>query len=76
MPRKKPDTVESTTAPRQVANPAAAPSPSPAADSEPRDWSELGRRVLAEALRRTRDEFARRHATRPTSVVPQSNPEN
>ena len=76
MPRKKPDTVEATTAPRPVANPAAVTSPSPAADSEPRDWSELGRRVLAEALQRTRDEFVRRHTTRPTSVVPQSNSEN
>ena len=40
------------------------------ADSEPRDWRELGRRVLAEALRRATDELARRGATRPASVVP------
>jgi hypothetical protein len=43
---------------------------SSAVDSEPRDWSELGRRVLAEALRRATDELKRRNAALPASVVP------
>lgn len=41
-----------------------------AQDSEPRDWSELGRRVLAEALRRATDELVQRNGSMPTSVVP------
>jgi hypothetical protein len=42
----------------------------PAVDSEPRDWSDAGRRVLAEAQRRATDELIRRGAV-PASVVPE-----
>lgn len=38
-------------------------------DSAPRDWSQLGRRVLAEAWRRTTDDVAGQVATA-TPVVP------
>lgn len=47
-----------------------------AADPEPRDWSELGRQVLAEARRRAREELARRHMPAPASAVPQPAPED
>jgi hypothetical protein len=36
-------------------------------DSSPRNWSELGRRVLAEALRRATDKLAQR---RPNAAAP------
>lgn len=36
------------------------------ADSSPRDWSQLGRRVLAEAWRRTTDDVVRQ----PTPATP------
>ena len=44
-------------------------------DSSPRDWSQLGRRVLAEAWHRTTEELAARHARSATPVVPASLPE-
>ncbi len=47
----------------------------PDADSTPRDWSQLGRRVLAEAWHRTTEELAARHARSATPVVPASLPE-
>ncbi|MGD8453444.1 MAG: hypothetical protein PVJ57_16650 [Phycisphaerae bacterium] len=43
--------------------------PLPTTDSTPRDWSELGRRVLAEALRRATDELALRNAMTPASAA-------
>ena len=43
----------------------------PPNDSSPRDWSELGRWVLAEALRRATDELGRRQAP---SATPTTNP--
>jgi hypothetical protein len=45
---------------------------SAASDPAARDWSILGRRVLAEALRRTTDELDRRHVVTPASAVPLS----
>lgn len=47
----------------------------PPADSAPRDWSDLGRRVLAEALHRATDELARRNALTPASVALRSTEE-
>jgi hypothetical protein len=44
----------------------------PDADPAPRDWSQLGRRVLAEAWRRTTEELAARHTRSATPVVPAS----
>ncbi len=47
------------------------PEHSPLADdSPPRDWSELGRRVLAEALRRATDELHRRNGWSARPAVP------
>ena len=42
----------------------------PDEDSPPRDWSQLGRRVLAEAWRRLRDEHATRETSQARPVVP------
>ena len=42
----------------------------PDEDSAPRDWSQLGRRVLAEAWRRLRDELAARDTSQATPVAP------
>ena len=42
----------------------------PDEDSPPRDWSQLGRRVLAEAWRRLMEEHAARHTSPATPVVP------
>jgi hypothetical protein len=47
----------------------------PDANSTPRDWSQLGRRVAAEAWRRTTEELAARHTRSATPVVPASVPE-
>ena len=43
-------------------------------DAPPRDWSHLGRRVLAEAWRRLMDEHTARQAVRATPVVPAPHP--
>lgn len=45
-------------------------------DSVPRDWSQLGRRVLTEALRRATDELAARKRDGQTPVVPAPNSED
>jgi hypothetical protein len=39
-------------------------------DSQPRDWSQLGRRVMAEAWRRTTEELAARQAAEAKPAVP------
>lgn len=44
-------------------------------DTLPRDWSQLGRQVLAEAWRRTTDAIAARQQSGATPVVPAPNPE-
>ena len=53
----------------------AEPEPSPKAslsDSGPQDWSELGRRVLAAALRQAGHELAQRDELPAAPVVPRS----
>ncbi len=40
-----------------------------AGNAAARDWSILGRRVLAEALHRATDELGRRHVVTPASAV-------
>ena len=42
----------------------------PAADSPPQDWSQLGRRVMAEAWRRLTDERATRRSLEATPAAP------
>ncbi len=42
----------------------------PADDTSPRDWSHLGRRVMAEAWRRLTDEHATRQSAQAAPVVP------
>jgi hypothetical protein len=70
MPRRV--SLPQPTAPRirPLGEAAATKSLPPAVDSQPRDWSEAGRRVLAEAQRRATDELIRRGAV-PAPVVPQ-----
>jgi|GEM_PF-3279240 hypothetical protein len=60
MPRR--ESLLPPTARRPLADDAASKSLLPDADSQPRDWSEMGRRVLAEAQRRATDELIRRGA--------------
>lgn len=50
--------------PQEHETPWANPTPAPD-DSLPQDWSQLGRRVLAEAWRRTTEEVARRRGATP-----------
>ncbi len=42
----------------------------PDEDSQPRDWSQLGRRVMAEAWRRLTDERAARRSQTATPAAP------
>ena len=77
MPRHESGTVDPAVSSRRAtANDAGARPLPPPTDSRPRDWSKLGRRVLAEALRRATDELVKRSAPKaPASVVPRSSPE-
>ena len=70
MPRQKERTVDPSPTSHTEAAKSVGARPLPSADSEPRDWRDLGRRVLAEALHRATDELERRGAGTPTSVVP------
>lgn len=73
MPRRASLPHPTALRPRPSGNAALAKSLPPAIDSQPRDWSEAGRRVLAEAQRRATDELIRRGAV-PAPVVPQFSP--
>ena len=73
MDRQHLDTLDpATTSTREPPNGSVPQEHTAAADegSPPRDWSRLGRRVLAEAWRRTTDEFAARQTSRAGPVVP------
>jgi len=70
MPRQNNRTVNPASASSPAKTGAPGARPLPPADSAPRDWRDLGRRVLAEALRQAMDELQRRHASTPASVVP------
>jgi len=72
MNRWWPDALDSTPPPSSPRGRSAGTwPPTPAGcGSSPRDWSELGRRVLAEAWRRTRDELAARATPAHEPVVP------
>ncbi len=70
MPRQAFRQASSTASHDPATTTAGIRTPLSAQDSEPRDWNELGRRVLAEALRRATDELVRRDGSKPASVVP------
>ena len=77
MPRQRPSSADASPFLFCEASPEDADAGSlPAAGSEPRDWSELGRRVLAEAQRRATDELVRRGAVEPASGVSRLRPES
>lgn len=72
MYRRWPDALDPTPTPssphgRVVGRMASTPA---GCGSAPQDWSELGRRVLAEAWRRTTDELAARAMPAQEPVVP------
>jgi hypothetical protein len=56
--------------PCETPNPRATHSQERAADSPPRDWSQIGRRVLAEAWRRITEDLAARRTPGPVATVP------
>ncbi len=72
MYRRWPDTLDRTPTPSSPhGRVAGSKPPTPAGrGSAPQDWSELGRRVLAEAWRRTTDELAARAMPAQEPVVP------
>lgn len=68
MPSRFDGHFESVTHERWVAAEVGVPATRPRADSGLRDWRDLGRRVLAEALQRTTDELAQRIPPRTASA--------
>jgi hypothetical protein len=48
----------------------------PVDDSPPRDWSQMGRRILAEAWRRITDDLAARHTPGPETNAPRPGTED